>query len=78
MKVTIVSPEKTLFEGEADGVKLPGEMGRFEVLKGHAPIISSLTEGEVVCEGSQPFGVKVSGGFVEVALNEVTICVETL
>ena len=33
MKVTIVSPEKTLFEGEVEGVKLPGAKGRFEVLK---------------------------------------------
>ena len=38
MKVLIVSPEKTLFEGTADSVMLPGQMGRFEVLKNHAPI----------------------------------------
>ena len=43
MKVTIVSPERVLFEGEADGVKVPGEKGRFEILKGHAPIISTLS-----------------------------------
>lgn len=52
MKVTIVSPEKTLYEGEAEGVKLPGTQGRFEVLQGHAPIISTLAAGTVECLGN--------------------------
>ena len=78
MKVTIVSPEKTLYQGEAHGVKLPGELGRFEVLEGHAPLISTLVQGTVECVGEKSFDVEVSGGFVEVARNEVTICVETL
>lgn len=76
MKVTIVSPEKTLFEGEVDGVKLPGAQGQFEVLKGHAPLISTLTNGKVECLGNEPFEVNVSSGFVEVANNTVSICVE--
>lgn len=76
MKVIIVSPEKTLYEGEATGVKLPGSKGRFEVLDGHAPIISTLTKGKVICVGSAPFEVEVKGGFVEVARNLVSVCVE--
>ncbi len=76
MKVTIVSPEKTLYEGEADAVKLPGEYGRFEVLKGHAPIISTLARGTVSCSGAEPFETAVSGGFVEVAADVVSVCVE--
>ena len=47
MKVTIVSPEKTLYEAEADGVKFPGALGQFEVLNGHAPIISVLEAGDI-------------------------------
>mgnify|MGYP002521988960 CR=1 FL=1 len=43
MKVIIVSPEKTLYDAEVNGVKLPGTKGRFEILKGHAPIISTLS-----------------------------------
>lgn len=76
MKVTIVSPEKTLYEGEAEGVKLPGAQGLFEVLKGHAPLISTLTNGKVECLGKEPFEVNVNSGFVEVAHNAVSICVE--
>ena len=52
MKVVIVSPEKTLYEGEAEGVKLPGVKGRFEVLNGHAPIVSTLAAGTVECVGA--------------------------
>ena len=76
MKVTIVSPERTLYQSEAEGVKLPGVQGRFEVLQGHAPIISTLTAGTVECLGNEPFKVTVSGGFVEVAHNAVSVCVE--
>ena len=76
MKVTIVSPEKTLFQGEADGVKLPGAQGKFEVLNGHAPLISTLAAGTVECLGTEPFQVTVSGGFVEVANNAISVCVE--
>lgn len=76
MFVRIVSPEKTLFEGEATGVKLPGAGGRFEVLENHAPIISTLSAGKVECVADEPFAVNVRGGFVEVANNQVAICVE--
>ena len=66
MKVTIVSPERVLFKGEADGVKVPGEKGRFEILKGHAPIISTLAAGEVVCSGAEPFTLAVKGVMVPI------------
>ena len=76
MKVVIVSPEKVLYENTATAVKLPGAQGRFEVLEGHAPIISTLTKGTVACVGDTPYEVEVTGGFVEVARNVVSICVE--
>lgn len=46
--LTIVSPEKILFKGEVENVLVPGELGEFEILKNHAPIISTLVEGRVV------------------------------
>lgn len=76
MKVTIVSPEKVLYEGDAESIKLPGTKGRFEVLNRHAPIISTLSNGDVECEGTEHFKVTIKGGFVEVAHNVVSICVE--
>ncbi len=76
MKVVIVSPEKVLYENTATAIKLPGMQGRFEVLEGHAPIISTLTKGVVTCLGETPFEVEITGGFAEVARNVVSVCVE--
>lgn len=76
MKVVIVSPEKTLYEGQANGVVVPGEGGRFEVLQHHAPIISTLTAGVVELRAAEPLTFEISGGFIEVSHNEVSVCVE--
>lgn len=78
MIVTIVSPERTLFEGQATGVKLPGALGSFEVLEGHAPLVSTLNAGRIVCVGGESdFQIDIAGGFVEVARGRVSVCVET-
>ena len=48
MILTVLTPEKTLMEVGVSKVSLPGSKGRFMVLKDHAPIISSLSEGDLV------------------------------
>ena len=77
LTLKIVSPERVVFTGEVDSVLVPGAMGSFEILTGHAPIISTLEEGKVV------YGIKgaktelhIVGGFVEVQKNLVSLCVE--
>ena len=58
-------------------VSLPGTMGRFMVLKDHAPLISSLEEGDIVFEsGKQEERIAIKAGFVEIAYNKVTVCAE--
>ena len=47
MLLDILTPEKLLFEGEIKSVKLPGTNGEFEILNNHAPIISTLSKGEI-------------------------------
>lgn len=42
LHLVIISPERTLFDGPVNWVELPGELGKFQVLVNHAPIISSL------------------------------------
>jgi F0F1-type ATP synthase epsilon subunit len=42
MKLTIVTPEGVVCQAEAEGVTLPGALGRFVVLKNHAPLMSLL------------------------------------
>ena len=77
LELKIVSPERIEFDGEVERVVVPGTQGQFEILKDHAPIISTLVNGTVVYttkDGSQSLPVK--GGFVEVKKNEVSLCVE--
>ncbi|MDX5405211.1 MAG: F0F1 ATP synthase subunit epsilon [Bacteroidota bacterium] len=47
MYLEIITPEKKIFQGEVDAVQMPGTEGLFQVLKGHAPIISTLKDGQV-------------------------------
>ncbi len=77
LRLKIVSPEKVIYDGEVESVKVPGTRGTFEILNNHAPIISSLGDGKVeftASQGSQ--SIDVHGGFVEVKKNEVCLCVE--
>jgi F-type H+-transporting ATPase subunit epsilon len=73
----IVSPEGTLVEQAVSAVTLPGTIGPFEVLKNHAPIISSLEKGDIVyvSEGAER-RLPIASGFVEVHDNQVDVCVE--
>lgn len=77
LEVEIITPDKTLFSGEAERVRLPGSKGSFEVLNNHAPIISSLEGGQVrvtKSDGEKAF-FTISGGFVEVLNNHVIVLV---
>ncbi len=77
MLIEIITPKETLFSGEAVSVVLPGQAGTFTILNHHAPIVSVLDAGEVVVETSNGKRVfEISGGFVELHNNNVTICAE--
>ncbi|MEH0007105.1 MAG: F0F1 ATP synthase subunit epsilon [Flavobacteriales bacterium] len=47
MFVTILTPEETIFSGAVDSVSVPGAMGAFQMLNGHAAIVSDLVKGHV-------------------------------
>ncbi|MEY4603652.1 MAG: hypothetical protein RIT43_944 [Bacteroidota bacterium] len=55
MRLEIITPEQEIFKGDADAVQLPGLDGSFQVLNGHAPIISGLTAGMVKVDLPVPF-----------------------
>ncbi len=77
MNVEIITPDKTIYKGEADLVQLPGIDGSFEILNNHAPLISALTQGKVKIKksGSENF-YDISGGVIEVLDNKVLILAE--
>ena len=76
LHAVVISPERTLYSANVDALILPGEKGQFEILRNHAPLISSLTTGTIICRGNEPFELRIVSGFVEVKENEVTMCVE--
>jgi F-type H+-transporting ATPase subunit epsilon len=79
LKTKILTPYGPVYEGEATGVQLPGTVGSFEVRYDHAPIISTLEIGKLTIRessGSEAL-FALSGGYVEVNKNVVTVLAES-
>ena len=77
LELRIVSPERIEYDGQVESVLVPGSMAQFEILQDHAPIISTLQNGEVVYTTKEGrVSLSIQGGFVEVQKNVVSVCVE--
>lgn len=77
MQLDILTPEKKIYSGEADAVSFPGTAGAFQVLNHHAPLISSLKEGNIKVRNKKEETLyHIKSGFVEVLKNKVTVLVE--
>jgi F-type H+-transporting ATPase subunit epsilon len=77
LTVAIISPERTVFEGEASMVVAPAWDGQVGILPNHAPMLVLLGEGPLRVDaagGSQHF--TVAGGFMQVYENTVTVLSE--
>lgn len=76
MTLKIISPEKIEFEGTVESVTLPGALGLFQVLKGHAALISSLVPGTLtyVLEGGESQQRVITGGVADINSNVVSVC----
>ena len=77
MHLEIITPDKKIYSGEVTSVSVPGAVGRFEMLKNHAPIISTLVNGKGKIkdkDGVKTFEVK--GGVVENLKNKIVILAE--
>lgn len=78
MKLQILTPEETLFDGEAISVTLPGKNGFFQLLNNHAPMVAVLKEGEVhvvTSSGakSERKTFQIKGGVCEVSNNSAVV-----
>jgi F-type H+-transporting ATPase subunit epsilon len=80
MLLTILSPEKEIFSGAVKSVKVPGITGQFELLENHSAIVSSLGKGavRVIKSNGEKMSFSVSGGFVEMLNNEVSLLVSSV
>ncbi len=77
LKVSVISPERVLFEGSARGVIAPAFDGEVGILPLHAPLMTVLGKGTVrldTADGERRF--VVSGGFLQVIDNQVRVVTE--
>ncbi|MEW6333553.1 MAG: F0F1 ATP synthase subunit epsilon [Thermodesulfobacteriota bacterium] len=78
LTLEIVTPEHVAFRGVVDVVTIPGTEGEFGVLKGHAPLLSSVEEGELsFVRNNQKIRYAVHTGYAEVSASRVTVLVES-
>jgi F-type H+-transporting ATPase subunit epsilon len=75
MRVSVISAERSVFEGEADAVVAPAYDGLVGILPRHAPFVTLLGEGIVKIRqsGGNLTRLQVMGGFLQVASNVVRI-----
>jgi F-type H+-transporting ATPase subunit epsilon len=74
MQLEIITPDQTLFSGEAEVITLPGIDGSFQILNNHAPMIAGLKGGtvRVKAEGNEE-NFPITGGIVEVLNNKAIV-----
>ena len=78
LTLSVVTPEKQLVSEEVDQVNAPGSEGDFGVLYDHAPILTNLRSGQLSYENDgESTALVISGGYLEVTDNRVTILAET-
>ncbi len=73
LDVTVVTPEKVIFEGKAKSIILPGEQGVFELLPYHKPLLSRLVSGKLLIDKST---FSIRRGIVGINHNKATIIIE--
>ena len=79
MLLEIIAPDKNLYSGEVDLIQVPGSKGSFEILRNHAPIISTLDKGQIRIvdqKGATTF-FEVDGGVIEAKNNKIIVLAET-
>ena len=78
LNIEIVTPQGLKFSGNVDACTAPGIDGTFQILAGHASLLSMLNVGEIKFDfGDSTRFMATSGGFLEVKSNKVTIMAET-
>ena len=79
IRCEVVTAERTVFEDNVDMVVAPGIQGQLGILPHHAPLMTSLTFGELILhrEGQEDEFIAIGGGFMEVGPEHVTILADS-
>jgi len=77
LKVSVISPERMLFEGDVDSVVAPAYDGQVGILPGHAPMMTLLGRGTLRLGPDGSAGrFQVEGGFLQVVDDAVRVVTE--
>ena len=78
LHVAIVTGDRLVYDGLVETVVVPGVLGQLAVRPHHAPLLAALDPGELVVRGGgREESFAVSGGFIEVLDDEVTVLADT-
>ena len=80
-KVSVYTPERTIFDGPVVSLTAPGEIGFFGVLADHAPFISSLVPGKVVLRDASGKTTVINStgkGFFETGHNKAVVLLDAV
>jgi len=80
MRIEIITPDKKVFEGDIKSVRVPGKKGSFQVLKDHAPIVSTLESGPVIMvdQNGNESVYEINGGVIEVKANKIILLADSV
>lgn len=74
LHVDVLSPEKVVFQGEADEILAPTPNGQIAILPHHVSLLTTISQGEVVIkQGRKMYYIAVMGGFLQVQKDVVTV-----
>src|SRR5947209_3668432 len=74
LNLQLVTPDRTIFEGDVDELTAPGEVGPFTILFNHSPIVSALIPGIFGYKnGKEEQTFVLGGGFLEFHENKATV-----
>jgi F-type H+-transporting ATPase subunit epsilon len=79
-KLSILTPERSVFEGQVEYVEVPGTEGYLGVLAHHAALITAMAQGTLTVRRLNGADEKlaVSGGFFEVSNNQATVLADSV
>jgi len=78
VNVLVATAEREVYRGEAEMLIAPGVAGELGILPKHAPLLCALKAGELrVKRGDEEDAVFVSGGFMEVQPDMITVLADT-
>lgn len=76
--IKIVTPDKTVFDGEVESITLPTKDGQITILPHHMSYITVVAPGEVIVRhNGKETMMSISGGFIEFNKNQLVVLADT-